>query len=71
VNWKPLIFIATGVGLVLIGFGIGLLHLIGEAGITITLFRVRFEPVGLLILALLPLIGLLTYFIFRKHRSSI
>jgi hypothetical protein len=69
VNWKPLIIIATGIGLVLIGFGVGLLHLMGEAGITITLFQVRFEPVGLLLLALLPLIGLLTYFLFRKRRT--
>ena len=68
-NWKPPIFVATGIGLVLIGFGVGLLHLMGEAGITVTLFQARFEPVGLFMLVLAVLIGLATYIVFRKRRT--
>lgn len=68
-NWKPLVVIGLCATLLLALITVGLLHLLGSAGIYVTAFHFNFTPTAYVLLAVLAVVGLATYFIFRKRRT--
>lgn len=71
-SWKlPVLICVIGLGGLTL-LGVVALHLLGNAGISVSLYSIQVspEPIGIVICVLIGLVGLVTYLTLRKPRST-